>query len=401
MTVYLHIGAPKTGTTYLQRVLARNRRTLTDAGVYYPGSRPDHWFAAQDLLNWDWGGWHNPQVDGAWNHLVDQVHRWNGPTIVISHEMFSAAKNEHVARASADLGPDLHVIYTARDLARLIPAAWQEDVKNRCTATFPEALASLRNGGAGYPRTSELWRRQDTATVLDRWSAELPLERIHVVTTPKGGPPELLWQRFAGVIGIDPDDYEAAVQVNQSLGIGEVELLRRLNLTLGRDEMSRPTYSRVVKRYLAHKVLVPAAASNKVALPAEDHEWVTQWSRERAAQLRERGYHVVGELSELIPDQPAAGVQEATEAEVAHAGVVATAGLVRRLAAVREERDAALATVREHRNLPPRERVKRLVIELAGESRGVAAALSAYRRIRSVGSRAFPSEPGARRRGSV
>ena len=41
--VYLHIGAPKTGTTYLQEVLFTNRARLAEHGVLYPGeSRTAH-----------------------------------------------------------------------------------------------------------------------------------------------------------------------------------------------------------------------------------------------------------------------------------------------------------------------------------------------------------------------
>jgi hypothetical protein len=48
--VYLHIGAPKTGTTYLQEVLFRNRARLAEHGVLYPGdSTAAHYAAVLDL----------------------------------------------------------------------------------------------------------------------------------------------------------------------------------------------------------------------------------------------------------------------------------------------------------------------------------------------------------------
>ena len=42
--VYLHVGAPKSGTTYIQGVLEHNRARLADAGVLVVGRaapRPD------------------------------------------------------------------------------------------------------------------------------------------------------------------------------------------------------------------------------------------------------------------------------------------------------------------------------------------------------------------------
>ena len=36
---------------------------------------------------------------------------------------------------------EVHVVCTARDLARQIPAVWQEDVKNRHVVTFADFVA--------------------------------------------------------------------------------------------------------------------------------------------------------------------------------------------------------------------------------------------------------------------
>lgn len=37
--VFLHVGTPKTGTSYLQDVLFHNRPVLRDAGINYPAAR--------------------------------------------------------------------------------------------------------------------------------------------------------------------------------------------------------------------------------------------------------------------------------------------------------------------------------------------------------------------------
>ena len=42
--VVLHVGLPKTGTTYLQAVLAHHRDALREAGVLYPFVRPQAMF---------------------------------------------------------------------------------------------------------------------------------------------------------------------------------------------------------------------------------------------------------------------------------------------------------------------------------------------------------------------
>ena len=124
--VYLHVGAPKTGTTYLQDRLALNSHALARHDVFYPLSLHASQFRpALDLLDMPWGGLQE-DVDGEWDALMGRVRRLSG-TVVISHEILAAAKPAQVRKAMAGLeGSEVHLVYSARDLARQIPAEWQE-----------------------------------------------------------------------------------------------------------------------------------------------------------------------------------------------------------------------------------------------------------------------------------
>jgi hypothetical protein len=65
--VFLHIGAPKTGTTYLQNILFTNRAALRRDGLLYPGNAVrSHFWAIQDLREIAFHGHVDPQVSGAW-----------------------------------------------------------------------------------------------------------------------------------------------------------------------------------------------------------------------------------------------------------------------------------------------------------------------------------------------
>src|SRR3546814_12594734 len=69
--------------------------------------------------------------DGSWDGLVRKARRRSG-TVVISHEILAPAAPGQVARAMRDLaGSDIHVVYTVRDLARQLPAAWQRSEERR------------------------------------------------------------------------------------------------------------------------------------------------------------------------------------------------------------------------------------------------------------------------------
>ena len=89
--VYLHVGAPKTGTTYLQDRLALNKASLARHGVHYPLSLHASQFRpALDLLEMPWGGLQE-DVDGEWDALAARVRRLDG-TVVVSHEILAAAQ---------------------------------------------------------------------------------------------------------------------------------------------------------------------------------------------------------------------------------------------------------------------------------------------------------------------
>lgn len=303
-TVFLHVGAPKTGTTFLQQVLWHNRTALARDGLLYPGERPGaHFHAAQDLRETRFHGYDDPNVPGAWERLAQKAHGWRGHTVVISHEILAGIGEEHARRAVESLQPaTVHVVYTARDLVRQIPAVWQESVKNRRVVGLPRYLRALYAPEEPGPWGKIFWGAQDAVDVLRRWSVAVPPEHIHVVTVPpSGGPRGLLWQRFAGLVGLDPARYDTGMGgANLSLGSAEAELLRRVNRAVGQD-VDWPTYERLFKHGLAERVLAARTDAERVTLPPKWRPWAYEQSERLVKGLREAGYHVVGDLDELLP----------------------------------------------------------------------------------------------------
>ena len=68
--VYLHVGLPKTGTTYLQDVLFRQKQALADAGLLVPGASSfTHFLATQDLTGVAFAGHAFEGIEGSWKAL--------------------------------------------------------------------------------------------------------------------------------------------------------------------------------------------------------------------------------------------------------------------------------------------------------------------------------------------
>ncbi|HNJ78988.1 MAG TPA: hypothetical protein PKX56_06505, partial [Marmoricola sp.] len=141
--VMLHVGTPKTGTSYVQDVLLANQDSLAEQGILYPADRHDaHFLAALDLMQLPWGGLEEQAV-GRWDQLAEQVRRWDG-TAIISHEILGTASRGQVRRALTSLGTaEIHIVLSARDLARQLPAEWQENVKHRRTLTYTAFLDQI------------------------------------------------------------------------------------------------------------------------------------------------------------------------------------------------------------------------------------------------------------------
>lgn len=305
--VYIHLGSPKTGTTYLQEILWNNRADLGRAGVLYPGNRPDaHFHAALDLQNKQFqSDWFDENVPHAWSRLVAEAAEWTG-TVVISHELFCTATPEQIERAMNDLASaEVHLVCTARDLLRQLPAVWQEDVKNRHTLSFEEFVGGVRGTTEETNPLSDLfWPRQDTAAILGKWAADVPAERVHVITVPpKGGDPTTVWNRFAELIGLQPEAFDTAVRrPNRSLGVAETEVIRKLNQRLN-ERIPWSEHDRTVKSRIAGGILGGRKPRTPLEVPAEHRQWIDEQSERMISELAESGYHVIGDLEELRPGE--------------------------------------------------------------------------------------------------
>lgn len=339
--IFLHIGAPKTGTTYLQDRLARNAKTLGQHGVSFPGrgvgtSAPlFHFRAALDLLGQDWGG-PPGHAEGSWEALVRRVRRASGD-VIISHEILAPAAAEQADRAKRELAGDdaeVHIVYTARDLGRQIPAAWQESVKQGRRWTYRAFTRRVKR------RESWFYRSFDLPSVLTTWSAGLPPEQVHVVTVPpRGSGGDLLWERFCAAVGMDPAwAPEESTRRNPSLGAAETTVLRRLNAELGRTARRTREFDELVRSYLAEHELV-GRDSRPVPLPPGMYEWAAAETERWIEWVEASRVQVVGDVADLRfaptergPRKGWGNPDKVAKAEQLDAALVALAAMTREAA---------------------------------------------------------------------
>ena len=393
--VFIHVGAPKTGTSFVQDILFKHRDSLREQGILYPADRHDaHFLAALDLMDLPWGGLEREAV-GSWDQLAEQVRAWDG-TAIISHEILGNASRVHVARALASLGDaEIHVVLSARDLVRQIPAEWQENVKHRRTTTFAAFLADLREEERSSQVAQWFWAVQEVPDVLDRWGSELPRERVHLVTVPpSGSSPTLLWERFAGLFGLDAVRYAPTDRANASLGVPESTMVRRLNTRLN-DVLPNHHYRVLVRELVVHRNLSLRHGSPRLALPEDTYAWASDLSRHWVSELALRGYDVIGDLDDLLAPAPAPYVDPDTcdEAEVADAALEALALMTNEAARLLEVEERLHADIADLMGQLDRfhgtrtYRAKEKLVGLSGTNPVARAGLFAYRRLRGRNSR--------------
>jgi hypothetical protein len=226
----------------------------------------------------------------------------------------------------------VELVVTAREPLGLFTASWQESLKNRSTTPMADYSRTVSD----RPTDIWNWRTLDLRLVLERWSQAVPHERIHVLPLDTSAPREEIWHRFAGLLGLTADAYDLSQSFpNESMGVVEAEVLRRVNVHLGafKTAFDRGVY---IRTFLADERLVPRRGEK--FWPAPD----------RVAECRERGQaaldylaahpvDVVGDAAHLaVPAEIAERRTPAdvTDREVADAATEVIAGLlgdVRRL----------------------------------------------------------------------
>jgi hypothetical protein len=398
--VFLHVGTPKTGTSYLQHVLFHNRQRLGKGGVNYPADTFDgHFLAALDLMRMPWGGLEAKAI-GAWDRLAADVRRWPD-TSIISHEILATASRAQIGHALETLGhgagTEVHVVLSVRDLVRQIPAEWQENVKHRAALSYARFLDQIRDPRREGRIPTWFWGVQEIPDILDRWGHDLPPEHVHVVTVPPaGGSPDLLWERFVEAFGLTGIDLLLdGERVNPSLGVPETALIRRLNRAAN-EELEPAYYRPLVRELLAHQTLSRRTESPRLALPPDVHPWAADLEQAWIAEIQRRGYDVIGDLDDLHGAPPVtdyADPDHPDEALVSGAAVDALKALLLENARLQRELDHRGARLRGvHRELEkaylrPTYRWRQKLVRRLDASRAGRNAMRAYRRARGRSSR--------------
>ena len=194
--VFVHIGLPKTGTSYLQAIAwpgrdaAARRRPAAAGGAQErppleladrarrPGRRPP------------WSRCRRGVGPGAAPTRPGGRGRRAGQPRVLLRGLGGAGGS-----GWSSSSPPPRCTSSSPPASRwgCFTSSWQESLKNKSTTR----LADYGRTESDDPRDVWDWRSLDLGLVLDRWAPAVPPERLHVITPPPpGSAREVLWERF-------------------------------------------------------------------------------------------------------------------------------------------------------------------------------------------------------------
>lgn len=325
--LFVHLGMPKTGTTYVQSIWHAGHDLLKQQGLtLLPGTRRGNIQLSIALRDGVQGA-DRKWAERALPRFRRRLAKVPTPRVLTSDELFSGATAEQVGRLvelAGDAGvPEVHVIVSVRSMSRLLPSTWQQRIQQRGEVpSLEDFLAAItrREGDLA----ERWWHDRGIVSVLERWSEHVPMERMHVVTMPgAGSDPRSLLERHGSVLGIDVSVLdEGAAKPNPSLGWAQAEVLRQVKLRVPRHLLTRDAYLPVGKGWLGAQHLAPQAGAPP-RMPSSLRGWCEDEAAATIAWLRERPIEVVGDLEDLRPqdrdfvDDPVLDQADLLEAAVA------------------------------------------------------------------------------------
>ncbi|KQY50204.1 sulfotransferase family protein [Nocardioides sp. Root140] len=303
--VLLHIGPHKTGTTAIQGILAAAREDLLEHAVTYPGRHGAHHGHARALRQHP-AGWTNDTEEvpseKQWENFARKVRNTPG-RVVVSSEFFAQSEPAEISRAVADLDPErLHVLIAARNPGSIALSTWQQVLRDGKAGHLSAWLDK------GFKRQSPavvsrgFWSWADTATLVERWSEVLPVDRIRVVVIDEADR-ALLPATFEQLLDLPPQFLSTRTPAfsNRGLTAPEAELLRQV-IEENRDRLTWTQFSLMIRYGMVARILKerrPDSDEPKSALPP----WAVEQARVEAdciiERLRASGVAVSGDLENL------------------------------------------------------------------------------------------------------
>ena len=216
MQLVIHAGIHRTGTTSLQRFLAKNRAALAGQGIVYPGEENNHQALAWAL--------HRGQADAeAVLALVAEGRAVGARTMVLSGEDFAIHRTLGWLRAVAER-VDTRAVFYLRRQDHWLMSWYNQHVK------WPFNREKSRMDPQAFLATVDDFYWLDYERLLGRWSAVLGEGRVAAGVLEKGQVEDTTADFLARLGVADEGFADDHARTNDSLPVHMLEIARHLGL---------------------------------------------------------------------------------------------------------------------------------------------------------------------------
>ena len=172
----VHVGQMKSGTTYVQEILSKNRGKLLEQKIVYPM----RWLNQQPAVygicgsSIPWVKDKKPYLAKAEN-LRDEISnaKSKGYDVLLSAEALSSCGKKGIEEFLSFIGGADKAIFSVRSLHKTLPSAWQQTLK---TGNFKSILEFYQQMEDTWPAKRGRWRTYAYGASAQRWSEFLSTE---------------------------------------------------------------------------------------------------------------------------------------------------------------------------------------------------------------------------------
>lgn len=257
LEITLHIGSLKTGSTYIQNTIWKNRSMFGKFGTLIPktGTKSNHHYGVACCLGFSSAAEFEDRRTRLLNDLYQELADSELPYALISSEHFDIRPTDESVAATRDFFRDYptRILVILRNQLDFAQSVYFESIKWGSTQTFEEFVEEhLSIGSFDYLSKVARWREKGFyVTVLDFDAVKSDLLRQFLHTLPSHPPFDQLEL---------PDGI-----VNESLSPEAMEFIRRRNTELPDVEDRREEFLSLYRRL--HNSGSHWAKSRPVPLP--------------------------------------------------------------------------------------------------------------------------------------
>lgn len=218
--VFIHIGAHKTGSTFIQRFFTENSDVLRSKGLLYPkATREDmygHHFLAAATERPD-------QYSTELQQLRTEIDDFQGDILLSSENLeYLCSNGIDFLLHSTFSGHDVFIIYYFRKWTPLLFSMWQESVKHGSRGSYWEfALTHL-----AFPFSSSLL---NPSIVARRFAEKVGKPRFHAVSYDLAMTKNGVLAPLLDILELHDCPAPKELRVNESLSDLQIETVRALN----------------------------------------------------------------------------------------------------------------------------------------------------------------------------